>query len=324
MTYLLAFGLVVLLAVIVISAVVAAIGTAGRGAISAVQPAQGSSYTAVETLVLVIVGCVGAVAALLVGSIHRDGWWLLPVGVFITVLIAVKTMAARRHAREVEAERQRLERETQRIEQRKRLEGERLKKLGKDGVQTLANMQMLVEQIAATAAAREGWLGDADGIDFAADIQLTEAQLTKLVTLRAAIKEYKRLPDPSDDDKAMTKQAEQAVKKLEGGVRDRVRAVEGCARKAAEIDAELREQRRRAAVAEKRDELRGTLGAMLSGIELSPDSPPSESVDRITARAEAFRELKDSIEPRNLGPDGIPLRPETAPSKNGLGRLWPW
>jgi hypothetical protein len=310
-----AIGAGLLVAVIVVGGLI-------TGAIQILKPPAGATYSAIEQVLLIVVGCVSAVAALLVGSVHRGGWWLIPIGVFVATLIAVKATAANTRDRQIEAERREKEDARRRIEERERSQRDRVRRLGKDGVRAFANMEMLVKRIAATAAAREGWLGDAEGFDFAADLRLTEDQLAKIVALRATVGEYKRLPDPTDGDKTMTKQAEAAVKKLEAGVRERMRALEGCARKADEIDAELRDQRKRAEVADKRDELRGKLGAMLSGIELTPQSPPSESVDRITSRAEAFRELKNSIEPRNLGPDGVPLTERESP--HFFSRLWPF
>lgn len=200
MLYVIGAGIGLLLVIGVVSAVVSALH-------ALVRPPEGASYSANQLFLLLVVGFVSAFAAPRVFSIHGDGWWLLPVGVF-----------------------------------------------------------------AATA-----------------------------------------------------KEAEAAVRKLEAAVRERIQMIEGCARKAEEVDETLRAERRRAAVAEQRDALRGRLGAMLSGVELTPDSPPSDSVDAVNTRAEAFRELKDSIEPRNLGLDGGPNDSADDSSwTSALSRLWPW
>ena len=319
MLYVIGAGIGLLLVIGVVSAVVSALH-------ALVRPPEGASYSANQLFLLLVVGFVSAFAALRVFSIHGDGWWLLPVGVFAATLAGVKATAINTRDRQREAERQRVAEQQQRVEQRKqRGRRERVERLGKDGIKTLVQMKAAVKRIAETEAAREGWLGDAAEINFSADLLLTEDQLAKMVAIRAMIGEAKRLPNPTDDDKEMAKEAEAAVRKLEAAVRERIQMIEGCARKAEEVDETLRAERRRAAVAEQRDALRGRLGAMLSGVELTPDSPPSDSVDAVNARAEAFRELKDSIESRNLGLDGGPNDSADDSSwTSALSRLWPW
>lgn len=318
MLYVIGAGIGLLLVIGVVSAVVSALH-------ALVRPPEGASYSANQLFLLLAVGFVSAFAAPRVFSIHGDGWWLLPVGVFAATLAGVKATAINTRDRQREAERQRVAEQQQRVEQRKQRERERVERLGKDGIKTLVQMKAAVKRIAETEAAREGWLGDAAEINFSADLLLTEDQLAKMVAIRAMIGEAKRLPNPTDDDKEMAKEAEAAVKRLEAAVRERIQMIEGCARKAEEVDETLRAERRRAAVAEQRDALRGRLGAMLSGVELTPDSPPSDSVDAVNTRAEAFRELKDSIEPRNLGLDGGPNDSADDSSwTSALSRLWPW
>lgn len=318
MLYVIGAGIGLLLVIGVVSAVVSALH-------ALVRPPEGASYSANQLFLLLVVGFVSAFAAPRVFSIHGDGWWLLPVGVFAATLAGVKATAINTRDRQREAERQRVAEQQQRVEQRKQRERERVERLGKDGIKTLVQMKAAVKRIAETEAAREGWLGDAAEINFSADLLLTEDQLAKMVAIRAMIGEAKRLPNPTDDDKEMAKEAEAAVRKLEAAVRERIQMIEGCARKAEEVDETLRAERRRAAVAEQRDALRGRLGAMLSGVELTPDSPPSDSVDAVNTRAEAFRELKDSIEPRNLGLDGGPNDSADDSSwTSALSRLWPW
>lgn len=325
MLYVIGAGIGLLFVIGVVSAVVSALH-------ALVRPPEGASYSANQLFLLLVVGFVSAFAAPRVFSIHGDGWWLLPVGVFAATLAGVKATAINTRDRQREAERQRVaeqqqrvEQRKQRVEQRKQRERERVERLGKDGIKTLVQMKAAVKRIAETEAAREGWLGDAAEINFSADLLLTEDQLAKMAAIRAMIGEAKRLPNPTDDDKEMAKEAEAAVRKLEAAVRERIQMIEGCARKAEEVDETLRAERRRAAVAEQRDALRGRLGAMLSGVELTPDSPPSDSVDAVNTRAEAFRELKDSIEPRNLGLDGGPNDSADDSSwTSALSRLWPW
>lgn len=64
---------------------------------------------------------------------------------------------------------------------------------------------------------------------------------------------------------------------------------------------------------------------MLSKVELTPQSRPSDSADAVIARVEAFRELKDSIRPGVGGPAGASDETATDSSwRAAIGRLWPW
>ncbi len=258
-------------------------------------------------------------------SDHGDGWWLIPVACFVPALLGTKSVAIARRDREREEERRRLAERKRRVEQRQRRERERVERLGKDGLKKLVQIKGAVKRIGETEAAREGWLGDTRDISFSANLRLIEDQLEQIVTLRAKTGKSKRLPHATEADKQMIKEAEAAAKRLEAAVRERIRAIEGCARKAEEVDDILREQRHRADVASQRDELRGQLAAMLAGVELTSESQPSESADAVMARVEAFRELKDSINPGAVRPDGASDGADTDSSwLSGIGRLWPW
>ncbi len=293
---------------------------------------EGARYSRGENSLLWAGGLGAAVVAVVLFAHHGDGWWLIPVVCFVPALLGTKSVAIARRDREREEERRQLaEREKRlherrkRVKQRQRRERERVERLGKDGLKKLVQMKEAVKRIGETEAAREGWLGDTRDVSFGADLQLAEDQLEQIVTLRTKAGKSKRLPHATEADKQMVKEAEAAAKRLETVVRERIRVIEGCARKAEEVDDTLREQRHRADAASQRDELRGQLAAMLAGVELTRGSQPSDSADAVVARVEAFHELKDSINPGAFPPDGAFDDAGSDSSwLSGMGRLWPW
>ena len=293
---------------------------------------EGARYSQGQNSFLWAVGLVGAVAAVVLFANHGDGWWLIPVVCFVPALLGTKSVAIARRDREREEERRqlaerqkRVDERQERVKQRQRRERQRVERLGKDGLKKLVQMKGAVKRIGETEAAREGWLGDTRDISFSADLRLTEDQLAQIVTLRRKIGKSKQLPHATEADKQMIKEAEAAAKKLEIAVRERIRVIEGCARKAEDVDDTLREQRHRADVASQRDELRGQLAAMLAGVELTSESQPSDSADAVMARVAAFHELKDSINPGAFPLDGASGESDSGSSwLSGMGRLWPW
>lgn len=287
---------------------------------------EGARYSQNQTLFLLVAGVVAVGAAGVLFFDHGDGWWLIPVACFLPAFFVTKSAAIARRDREREEERRRVAELQRRVEQRKRRERQRVERLGTDGLKKLVQAKDAVKRIGATEAAREGWLGDSRDISFSADLRLTEDQLAQIVTLRAKIGKAKRLPYGTDADKQMIKEAEAAAKRLETAVRERIKVIEGCARQAEEVDAILRDQRHRADVASQRDELRAQLAAMLSGVELAAQNQPSDSADAVLARVEAFRELKDSINPGAIPLDEGDSDDAGTDSSwySGIGRLWPW
>lgn len=253
---------------------------------------------------------------------------LLVLLVLLVLVLVFKRMAhlqeSREHQQRVERQKMLAERQ-KRVEQRQRRERERVERLGKDGLKKLVQMKAAVKRIGETEAAREGWLGDTRDISFSADLRLTEDQLEQIVTLRAKTSKARQLPHATEADKQMIKVAETAAKRLETAVRERIRVIEGCARKAEEVDDTLREQRHRADVASQRDELRGQLATMLAGVELTSESQPSDSADAVIARVAAFHELKDSINPGAAPPHGASGDADSDSSwLSGIGRFLPW
>ncbi|MDZ7883203.1 MAG: hypothetical protein U5N53_09940 [Mycobacterium sp.] len=151
-----------------------------------------------------------------------------------------------------------------------------------------------VKQVAASEAARAGWLGD---VDFTADIAWINRSFAKAHALRGVTGKLSALNKPSADDRSILAEAEGTIAELEGAAKERVELIGRCAVEARHIDESLRTEREDAKVAEQRAELHGTLSAMLYGIEAAPDTTPTNSaVDGVMARVQAYREIKQQID----------------------------
>jgi hypothetical protein len=257
------------------------------------------TYTLVALMFVAII--VSIVLAIKAGAM----WPLLPFVVWFFIFSALRDRAksgpqrksGKKHAqvmrdtevRDREAERQWL------------LERERIDEFGEEGVRLIARANDAVERILATEAAREGWLGKLDDLDFSADQSMITENLKQVSAFRLVIAELVAIPNRTVDDDRLRKDAAQAVGLLEAAVRQRVRMLLGCAHEAEEVDRILERERKEAHIAEKRDDVRSRLAAMVYGVELASTDRDSESADAVNARVAAFRELKGGIEipPRN-------------------------
>ncbi|MCK0173849.1 MULTISPECIES: tripartite tricarboxylate transporter TctB family protein [Mycobacteriaceae] len=202
-------------------------------------------------------------------------------------LLAKEEQARIEHAEAVAAAKR------EREEKARRLKQHRLDTLGKDNAARLESALSAVRRIAATEAARDGWLGD---VDFTADIQAITANFEQVHALRAVTGKLSALSKPSADDRRILAEAKATADTLERAAVGRVNLISKCAKEAQLIDESLREEREDARVAEKRAELHGKLSAMLYGIEATPDNTPENSaVDTVMARVAAYREIKQQI-----------------------------
>lgn len=164
-----------------------------------------------------------------------------------------------------------------------------IEEFGTDGVAMLDGAQAAIDRIKCSEAATGGWLGD--DLDFTDDLTTIRENCRATRELDDLIAELSDLADPDSGDVAMLEDARTKVRQLEFQSQRRVEALRTCADKADEIDQSLRDDRARAALAEKRDDIRSRLAAKLYGVEATP-SAPSSSVDRITALAEAYAEIR--------------------------------
>jgi hypothetical protein len=182
----------------------------------------------------------------------------------------------------------------ERDERARRIRQHRLDTLGRDNAARVESALSAVRRIAASEAARAGWLGD---IDFTADIKAITANFERVHALRGVTSKLSALTKPSADDRRILAEAKATADKLERAAIGRFNLIGRCAKEAELIDKSLRAEREDARVAEQRAELHGKLSAMLYGIEAAPDSAPADSaVDAVMARVAAYREIKNQIQ----------------------------
>ena len=165
---------------------------------------------------------------------------------------------------------------------------------GVDGVALLDGAQAAIDRIERSEAATNGWLGD--DLDFTSDLTAIRENCRATIELNGLIKELSELADPGSDDLAMLDDARTKAQQLAVRSRQRVNDLRTCADKAEEIDQSLRDDRARAQLAERRDDVRSRMAAKLYGIDAAPSETPSSSVDKITALAAAYAEIRGKVD----------------------------
>ena len=196
--------------------------------------------------------------------------------------------------------------EKQKKDEARRLEfltQQRKREFGSTGARLYEQADTSVSQIAASEAARTGWLGDPAQFDFRADLEAIAANLRRAEKIRTVTSAAASIRDFSQADKKMLHDAEVEISNLENSVKQRVELMAECAQQAADIDRALREERESVVMAQRREDLRGRLGPILYGSQTMPIDSPSESADVVTARAAAFHELKALIDKHRLAAD---------------------
>ena len=165
--------------------------------------------------------------------------------------------------------------------------------IGEKNALLVASARTAVHKVAASEAAREGWLGD---IDFSADINGITENFRKAHALRKVADELSALSKPSADDRKILGEAKATAKSLEQSATDRVKLIGRCATEAKLVDESLQLEREEARTAEQRAELHSQLSAMLYGIEAAPaDSPADSTAAAVMARVHAYREVKNQM-----------------------------
>lgn len=238
------------------------------------------------------VGVAIFVVIVLIAMIPKSVWVALGIAVVVAIVgtiiyqiaVGVKT---HRIAKAAEAQRQRQE-------QLRREKQRRIEALGKQNAALVDSALSAVAQVAASEAARAGWLGD---IDFSADIKGITDNFEKAHSLRAVTNDLSALKKPSADDRKIIAEARTTIANLERAAIERVELIQKCATEAKLIDQSLHTERVDAVVAEQRAELHAKLSAMLYGIEATPEAVPTDSaVEAVMARVQAFREIKNQIQ----------------------------
>lgn len=197
-----------------------------------------------------------------------------------------RTVIARRQEKAAEAERAARA-------QADELRRHRVQQYGEINATWLERALAAVQQVAASEAARAGWLGD---VDFSADLAAITAGFDRSAALRARAADLQRLDSPGADDRRLLAEALAAADRLDASARGRAELVCRCAVEAGLIDRSLEQERADARTAEERAALHRELSAMLYGIEAVPESADSVSAaDRVMARVAGYRELKQQI-----------------------------
>lgn len=291
---------VVIAVVILVLAILAFI--AGASALTATASAldrkkRGQSFDVKQTVshfqILAGAWTIALIAVIGVG-IATDGAGLLPaVGVSAIALLVAhsvtggRTMPNRQgtpqNAAATKQSRRALER------------AELTKELGPDGVALLDGAQAAISRIKSSEAASTGWLGDPEDLDFTEDLAMIRVNSRATVELNRLIEESRSLPDPAPSDVALVDDARAQVKQLQSRSRSRVKALRECADKAEQIDQSLQDEREQARIAEQRDDVRSRLAAQLYGVEAAQVQEPSPSLDKTSALAAAYIEIRGSL-----------------------------
>lgn len=190
----------------------------------------------------------------------------------------------------------------QREERVRKEKQRRIDTLGKQNATLVESALSAVKQVAASEAARAGWLGD---VDFSTDIKGITDNFEKAYALRGVIGKLSALDKPSAEDRKILAEAKTTAANLEVVAIERVELIGKCAKETQLIDKSLRTEREDARVAEQRAELHAKLSAVLYGIEATPETTQQDSaVDAVMARVQAYREIKSQIQQARDGDGG--------------------
>ena len=225
--------------------------------------------------------------------------WILE-SLWLAGLVAVPTLAWLGKKKQQDEARRKQD-EVRRLEL---LKEQRKREFGPTGARLYEQADASVATIAASEAARTGWLGDPADFDFRADLETIAATLRRAEKIRTVTADASSIRDFNQSDKQMLRDAELEIAKLQSSVKQRVELIGKCAQQASDIDRALREERESDVMAKRREDLRGRLGPILYGSQKLPIDSPSESVDVVTARAAAFHELKALVDKHRLAATG--------------------
>lgn len=258
-----------------------------------------------------VVGGVIVFVIIVIAAIPKEIWIAFGVMAGIGILIAVMGKAVtsfqkhRDEARDREEDRRAAQAEAEAKQRQRRAREEkqrRIDALGTKNAEIVESVQLSVKQVAATEAARAGWLGE---VDFTADLNGITESFQKAHSLRKVAGELSALDHPSAEDRKVLADAKATADNLERTARERSALIAKCATEARRIDESLRNERKDAKTAEQRAELHGKLSAMLYGIEATPvASPDCSSASAVLARVQAYREIENQIQQARK--DGLP------------------
>ena len=277
----------VLILAVIVMGVVAAVGSGGSQIARAAAPRKQTHprLSRVEVISLSVLALTALVVAIGLANRVGDAWWLLPVVTWFVVYLAVRAWSRERALRRLDAERQKRQQEAARDRQR-------LEEFGREGVSLLKRANNAIKKIVSTEAARTGWLGEPAELDFRAELATIEETLRKATAIQKVMAEASTIPNPTKDDVQLVKDAKRTLKQLDGSVREQVNLLSKCSDEAIELDRMLRDDREQSRIALQRGDVRARLSALIYGAELTSAGAPSDAVDAVSARVDAFRELR--------------------------------
>lgn len=254
-------------------------------------------------------GCINAVGVVItfiiiaIAAIPKEVWIFIGAmaGIAIVLGFVAKLISAfhegREEAQVAEESKQvaqaaaKKEQQEERVSQEKQ---ERIQNLGAKNADLVESARIAAKQVAATEAARDGWLGD---VDFTPDLDSITDSFQKAHSLRRLASQLTALDKPSVDDRKILTEAKKTASELERVACERVQLIAKCAAEARRIDQSLRTEREDAKTAEQRAKLHGKLSTMLYGIEAAPLASPDDSAaGAVMARVQAYRDIKDQIQ----------------------------
>ena len=262
------------------------------GVIWALDGSDGSDWAAFTVLAIggIAIAAVAMVITPVGAALVSWGLFALWIGKVLGTWVDKKNKAANARRLELQSRRRELEKQ------------QRIVDFGVEGARLYEQAAESVAWIAGSEAARAGWLGDPSDFDFRADLAAIADNLRRAEEIRKAEGDGASIMHLSAADKKMLDDARQAIAALENAATERSRLIEECARQAGVIDTQLADDRERAVMAKRREDLRKRLGPVLYGTQNVPAEVPSESADVVKARAAAFHELRGLL--RNYRPDG--------------------
>ena len=275
-----------------------------------------------QVLVLGALATVAVVVAIILGNTAGDLWPLLPFVIWAAVFRAIRNYAQAGPERQAAQQRAQIYREGRRRQEAERetlQHRQRIAEFGEAGVKLIGRAEDAIERVLASDARRTGWLGQVGERELKHDLSSIEANLRKVAAIRTVVAELSSMRNRTSDDDTTLVAARRSAMELEDAVIRQVRDLEESAEDVERMDETLRLNAEETRLAAERDEVRRRLDAMLSDIEMSPNSTPSEAAETVKARAAAFREIQqmlDELLRRQSGP--VSDDTATAPRKPSI------
>jgi hypothetical protein len=291
-------GLLAVLAALLVGGII-------TGIVAVVFATDRESSTPAESAAMAGLGIAAFIATLTLGSVAPGAAWM-PVVAWLVAVYVIRQRAElmetpqQRKVREA-AERAQAEQDEKRAAARKAIaERKRVDSFTKDGLALMTKARTAVSTVRATEAARDGWLGDREDLDFSADLTFISEALLQARRIEKVVERSKKIPDPSPEDVVMLRDAEKTMKTLRTDAESRVGSIEDCVKQAREIDRLLAEERRQQEFDKQRAAARRQLAAELHLAEVRSPARHSDTADAIAARVQAFRELKNVVDEKVL------------------------